>query len=412
MSSHCPPPLDMQITLPWIHPQPPTPPPAGRPHQALNAPNTPIHRQNPQLGYDACWRRILESLNQNPGSLDAFIFLLELVEESFRHFEFLAVEAHYRLVVDHNGTDLALAMPQELWAELKNCRMRGHGNDLRVFLRRQQHLLSSQPSPLRQSVARGQHIGASPPSPDQLRHRSSQRSPHSNRSRTPSIGSSATSDSGDCEREYWCPLVAQNYCKQKPFKKWGNAKNHVAREHQWYTDDRPDWQSELKPVDSFRGPADLEPLPCSPGEADFGQLGTSFHAQDIAPEQFFGTSSGSNPQPQHHPRLLQRKPVPASAAWTSPAGLSSNTVVNQPTIMDENQDILMDDLISSHEFAGTMMYTNTISGQLDINPFQFGEMSAVNSVQQRSPTRPSPWLGLRNSRARSGIDNRSGHTGQ
>lgn len=208
--------------------------------------------------------RIQQKLNlgQDSTTSEPIIYLLRCDGEIFQHYSYL-VRRGEPVWVKPGGRSLNLALTADLWHDLNFCvanhEMRLLSSSLPSLIGAEHWLLQRDgvpdgyighlQSPFTASAGTRTSSGGSGP----LKRKISNASSRSNHSRRLSV---TTIDTGELPStleprvtkpvpEYTCPLVAQGHCKETPYVKLGNCKNHVERVHRWYTDTHPGWSKEI-----------------------------------------------------------------------------------------------------------------------------------------------------------------------
>jgi hypothetical protein len=379
-------------------PAPPLPPAAQA--QVIRRPNDRIHLHTISNSYEDCWSRINHSLQRHRISAQAFVHLVQVDTKTLACYEHLSKLG--RSVSTAQGVTLLPSnMGDEMWWEVHHCRSRGDQKLLGKFLLNEQSRLSvnTNVTPQRQGPV-GLALARSAPGQFTHAQHLSPGSPSSWRSRSPSNATTRSSETGDCDKDLWCPLKALDNCKHPVFKKWGNLRNHVEREHKWYVRTNPAWKDELFGHETLESDQNHShpPImqPSTPRAVDFEQVGTGFQMPSnvTAARSVNENFSGQDP---FYVYRGQSKPQPSPSTYSiqqdSPMSPSQQDIQLSPAL-DVQQDLEIDDMMFPETTQDTNQFTSQSPQTRRMPPgsnLLFNEFNAPNSAQASRANLTNGW---------------------
>lgn len=343
-------------------------------------------------------------LGRDSTIIEPIIYLLRCDGEILQHYYYL-VSRGEPVWVKLGGRSLNLALTADLWHDLNFCvtnhEMRLLSNSLPSLVGAEHWILQRKgvpdgyigylQSPLAASSGTGTSSGGSEP----LKRKLSNASSPSNRSRRLST---TTIDTGELPStsaprmakpvpEYTCPLVAQGHCKETPYVKLGNCKNHVERVHRWYTDSHPGWSKEILVSTRLSGHEVNENMPPSPHPSNSTDLSLAYVGTGSSVDSM-GASPGAYASFELDMPCNQLGHPTTYRTWRK--RVHSNFNAAEPTRLPlESDGTFLDDPFCNDQGMTRQQGNNSLQAPLPSSLYR-GTQQPFNNVQRRAHSQAPP----------------------
>lgn len=393
----------LPTTIPSVRLSSPAPQADNRSFGQASLPNSPF-QAHPQ--HSESYYRIQQRLINQTVATDAVIYLLQCENDVFHAYNTLLTRGE-RIFVSVRGRALNLTLAPDICHDLNTCSANEERWQLTCRLPSlvgAHHWLLQRPldgnlSPLQASFVdtslsrtssgsschkpcKRKKSNASSPSA-----RSRRQSTTTINSETGELASILESAMRKTVALYTCPLVAQNHCREGPFKKLGNCKNHVERVHRWYTDAHADWSNEI-PISQVRQERELgtnpqpSPRPHTPNDVHLAYVGLGSRADPMAAISSACAAFDDESPVNHQGQSLTPLGFPQMSSSLSRA----EAMPYQP----ESDNLTFDDVFSTDAAVTPQQPHNHLQAPPQSRGYR-GTPQLMTNLRIRGPSPTPPW---------------------